>query len=239
MSEPCTIVVGARQLHDALRRFTGVIGEVLTFSDSEPLEAFNAIVSRRPHVVAFERLFAATSRGAALINRIKMDPALARVEVRIVAHDGTYARVSPRRTPPARSAAAGATETAVAVDTLAPPAASLDYRGTRRAIRFRMADATATHVDGMLSELIDLSTEGAQILSPAALKPGQIIRMALTDERGVVRLGGSVVWVSFEIPGGVSRYRAGVEFKDADAKTVDAFCKRHETSSKQHVSIWR
>ena len=174
-----------RELHDALRQHAGVVGEVLIFSDSEPLEAFKAIVSRRPQVVAFERLFAATSRGAALINRIKVDPALARVEVRIVAHDGTYARVSPRRTPPARWAAAGATETAVAVETIAPPAANLDYRGTRRATRVRMADATATHVDGVLAELIDLSTEGAQILSPTALKPAQLIRMALTDAGGV------------------------------------------------------
>ena len=33
---------------------------------------------------------------------------------------------------------------------------------------------------------------------------------------------------SFEIPKGVSRYRAGVEFKDAEPKAVDAFCKRHK-----------
>src|SRR5687767_15077942 len=46
------------------------------FSDADALRALELIAKERPESVALERLFAATSRGAALINRIKADPTL-------------------------------------------------------------------------------------------------------------------------------------------------------------------
>ena len=69
---------------------------------------------------------------------------------------------------------------------------------------------------------------GAQILSPAPLKPTQLIRLVLADDLDIVRFTGAVAWASFESPKGVSRYRAGIEFKGAEARAVDAFCKRHQ-----------
>ena len=77
MSTPCTVIIGAAELLDALRESAAGGGEVLSFEDKEPLKALEAITTRQPNVIALERLFAATSRGAALINRIKADPALA------------------------------------------------------------------------------------------------------------------------------------------------------------------
>ena len=63
--------------------------------------------------------------------------------------------------------AAGA---ATAIDAVAPPVplpeAYLDYAGTRRASRFRMAEGTQVQVDGALANVVDLSAIGAQILSP-------------------------------------------------------------------------
>jgi hypothetical protein len=246
MPEPCTVIVGASDLHDALRERAGASGEVLIFSDVEALKALDTITVRRPRVIALERLFAATSRGAALINRIKADPALSAVEIRIVAHDGTYARVSPRRTPsvpppaiavlgqialaPEIPPAAGA---ATAIETVEPPVplpeAYLDYAITRRAFRFRMVEGTPVQVDGTIANVVDLSAIGAQILSPAPLKPAQQIRIALVDDLGVVKFSGFVAWALFEIPKGVSRYRAGIEFKGAEAKALEAFCRRHKT----------
>jgi len=223
----CTVIVGAPELHDALRQLVSGDGEVLIYSDKQPLEALETITNRQPQVVVIERLFAVTSRGAALINRIKSDPALSGAEIRVVAHDGTYARVSPRRSAPAQPAHAAASE-GTAVETVAPPAAGLDYRGTRRAARFRMAEGTEAQVDGAPAGIIDLSTLGAQILSRAPLKPAQPIRIVLADAHGMVRFSGSVAWVSFEMPSGVTRYRAGVKFTNADAKAVEAFRKRHK-----------
>jgi hypothetical protein len=237
MSTHCTVIIGAIELLEALKQ-SATSGEVLSFSDNEPLKAIEAITTRKPDIVSIERLFAATSRGAALINRIKADPALVACEIRVVSVDGTY-RVSPRRAsaqpspaaavPPApsRSPALVIVEPGEVSQTPAPPAQNLDYRGTRRAPRFRMAEGTEAQVDGALATVVDLSTYGAQILCPTPLKPQQTIRMVLADDLGMVKFGATVAWAFFEIPKGVSRYRAGVEFKDAESKAVDAFGKRH------------
>jgi hypothetical protein len=242
MSTPCTVIIGALELLDALKQTMASGGEVLSFADNEPLKAIEAITTRKPAVVSLERLFAATSRGAALINRIKADPALTACEIRVVSVDGTY-RVSPRRTsappPPAAAAAPPAaapapaliviesTEPVNSTPAAPPPAQNLDYRGTRRATRVRMAEGTEAQVDGALATVVDLSTYGAQILCPTPLKPQQRIRMILADDLGMVKFAATVAWAFFEIPKGVSRYRAGIEFKDAESKAVDAFGKRH------------
>ena len=226
MSAPCTVIIGATELLESLRASAGAVGEVLTFGDKEPLQALAAITARSPSVIALERLFAATSRGAALINRIKADPALAGAEIRVLSTDGTY-RVSPRRAPASHppSSAAAEPEPAPAAHVSAQ---NLDYRGTRRAPRFRMTDGTEAQLDGAIATVIDLSTYGAQILCPTPLKPLQQVRMVLADALGVVKCNASVAWAFFEIPKGVSRYRAGVEFKNAEGKDVTAFCRRHE-----------
>jgi hypothetical protein len=252
MSKPCTVIIGALELLDALRESAGDNNEVLSFSDNEPLKALEAINTRQPAVIALERLFAATSRGAALINRIKADPTLTGVEIRVVSVDGTY-RVSARRTPapptpsaaPAPVALPAPSAPPVRVDDVAletvevvepsppvdkePPARNLDYRGTRRAPRVRMADGTEAQVDGALVKVVDLSAFGAQILCPIPLKPQQKVRMVLADDLGLVKFSASVAWAFFEIPKGVSQYRAGVEFNDAEPNAVDAFCKRHNS----------
>ena len=54
-------------------------GELLAFTDTDALRALEVISRRRPRLVALERTFAATPRGAALINRIKADPALSAI----------------------------------------------------------------------------------------------------------------------------------------------------------------
>ena len=242
MSTPRTVIIGAIELLDALSHSDAVEGEVITFSEHEPLKALQAITAGRPAVIALERLFAATSRGAALINRIKADPSLMRVEIRVVSVDGTY-RVSPRRSAAAAAApppstrleseaigASTAETDVVAADPAARTEAprNLDYTGTRRAPRFRMREGTEVQVDGALAIVVDLSTHGAQIVCPTPLKPQQQVRMVLADDLGMVKFSASVAWAFFEIPKGASRYRAGVEFKDAERRAVDAFCRRHQ-----------
>jgi hypothetical protein len=156
-------------------------------------------------------MFAVTPRGAALINRIKADPSLRDSEIRVLSHDSDYQRVVPRAPP--------------------PTAPALDQRGTRRAPRFRMAINVTAQLDGRNATVIDLSTVGAQIVTPAALKPNQKIAVALPDEVMSIRFTASVVWTSFEIPPNSGpRYRAGLDFPDADAHAVGAFCERHKAS---------
>jgi hypothetical protein len=215
--EPCTVLIAAPDLLPALKARTSEAGELLVFTDAEALRALEVITKRRPQVVALERLFAATPRGAALINRIKADPALTGAEIRVVSHDPSYARVSPPE-------AAAAPAPAPPIDTPAP----LDQRGTRRAPRFRIPGDVGVTIDGNPATLVDLSTIGAQVVSPTILKPNQRVRVSLADDQATVRVSAVIAWASFEIPARIGpRYRAGIEFVDADPAAVDAYCARH------------
>ena len=193
----------------------------LAFADTDALKALDVITRQRPSVVALERLFAATSRGAAFINRIKADPALASCEIRIVAHDSEYSRVSPRR--PGESAATAAPAAPAAVVEPPPVAAPLDQRGTRRAPRIRVVDNVEVLADGNPATLIELSLVGAQIVSASPLRPNQRLRMSLPDASRPIRFSAGVVWAAFEMPKTGPQYRAGIEFYDADAAGVTRF----------------
>lgn len=227
MAEACTVVIGAADLLPALTERSGAInGEVLAFSDQEAVAALEEIVRRRPHLVALERQFAATPRGAALINRIKADPELVGSELRVLAHDSDYARVLRR---PALAEPSVSSVPVPEADTPAHP--PLDHHGTRRALRFRIAGDMSMLLDGNAARLIDLSEVGAQVVSPTILKPNQRVRVALTDDHGALRFNGAIAWAAFEIPSQRGpQYRAGVNFVDADTDAVGAFCLRHKQS---------
>ncbi len=211
------MLIGSAELLPHLKDRTGSDpGDLLQFTDVDALRALEAITERKPAVVAIEKEFAATPRGSALINRIKADPTLTSCEIRIVSPTADPVKVSKGRGP----------EPAVAAG--APPA-PLDQRGTRRAPRFRVSGQVEVLVDGNLAILVDLSTIGAQVLSPTVLKPNQRVRMSLSDEHSSVRFNASVAWASFEIPKNTNpRYRAGIEFIDADKSAVNAYLARHK-----------
>jgi PilZ domain-containing protein len=247
VAQSCSVLIAATDVQPAFRQRAGALdGDVLLFSDGEALRALEAITSRRPRLVALERLFAATPRGAALINRIKADPALTTTEIRVLAHDSDYSRVLPR------SAAAGAAalhataepsshpapvaapvasaQSVAAAD--APAAATLDpgpldQIGTRAAPRYKTQKIEVL-IDGNPATLVDLSVTGAQVVSVTILKPNQRVRMAFSDEHGMVRFNAAIAWAQFEIPPRIGpQYRAGIEFVDADPDSIDAFCSRH------------
>jgi hypothetical protein len=211
VAETYTVIIGAAETLPALKERTGnANGAVLVFSDADFLDALNTITTRRARLVVLERLFAMTSRGAALINRIKSDPTLKQSEIRVIGHNSDYTRVIPRMAPPS--------------------APALDQRGTRRATRFPIATKVTVMVDSKQATLIDLSTVGAQVVSPGVLKPNQRVAVALTDDHGGARCSATVAWTKFEIaPTGGAVYRAGIDFENADGPLVDAFCARHRT----------
>ena len=213
-----TVLIAAPEHLQALKEREDFAG-AQTFSDAEALRALEVITRKRPDVVALERMFAATTRGAALINRIKADPKLSSCEIRIVAHDSTYSRG------PAGPPAAVSDGAAVAV--AAPPtpaAAPLDQRGTRRAPRFKIVDGVEVMVDGNAATLIDLSLVGAQVVSVTILKPNQRVRISISDGKKPLRFSAGVAWASFELAKTGPRYRAGIEFFDAESEAVQKFC---------------
>ena len=221
---PDTVLIASPEHLSALKAREDLDGAE-TFSDADALRALEVITRQRPAVIALERLFAATSRGAALINRIKADPSLSGCEIRIVAHDTAYSRVS-------RKPADGQAGVAPAAIAEAPPpdAAPLDQRGTRRAPRFKIVEGIEVTIDGNPATLVDLSLVSAHVVSPTILKPNQRLRIALPDTARTMRFSGAVAWASFEIPkGGAPRYRAGIEFFDADQGSVSKFIDSNKT----------
>src|SRR3954469_17235993 len=125
------LVIAAENLTPALRERVKVDGEILTYPDTEPIQALQMIMEQRPGLVVLERLFAATPRGAALINRIKSDPQLSHTEVRVMSHTGDYTRqvVKPTTStapPPGAHAGPAAAATVSAPQASSSPAATAE-----------------------------------------------------------------------------------------------------------------
>ena len=207
---------------DALPALEGRFGpgaDLQTFTDSEALEALDHIIRTKPAMVAMQDEFSSTSRGTALINRIKDDPTLLACEVRVLAHYTEMSRVAVKR-----GQAGGA---AVAVD---EPAPALDQRGTRRAARIRIKESVEVAVDGNPAALVDLSMVGAQVVSPTVLKPNQRVRVIIGDGKSAIRCSGSVAWAAFEMPKGMpTRYRAGIDWgMTNDGSAIEAFAEKNK-----------
>jgi hypothetical protein len=229
-----TVLIAAPEHLQALKEH---YSEALAFSDADALKALEAITREKPPAVVLEKLFAATSRGAALIKRIKADPALTGCEIRIVSHDGKP--LTPKKKKdgaPVTAGAPEATATPVAEPPAAPPppspapSAPLDQRGTRRAPRFNVAKGIEVTIDGKPAALINLSVVGAQVVSPTILKPNQRVRMTLPDRESSIRLMAGVAWAAFEMPKSGPVYRAGIEFFDAETGNLDRFIEKHKAS---------
>ena len=211
------VLIGPAGALPALRERLTPGAEVQSFTDTETLEALDHIVRSKPRIVALDYQFSLTSRGTALIDRIKDDPDLQACEVRVVAHDGALSRVAQRRK--------SGSQVTVAVD---EPKPVLDPRGTRRAMRVAIRDGVEALVDGNTATLVDLSSVGAQVLSSKMLKPNQRVRVTFADGQATIRCSGSIVWAAFEMPKGESaRYRAGIELTGADAVQLNAFAERY------------
>jgi hypothetical protein len=232
VSQPCTVLIASADALPALKKQAGSgDGELLAFTDAEALKALETITARKPAAVTLERVFASTPRGAALINRIKADPTLKHVEIRVVSPEAEVPRPTPAHAVDVQpSPVPASVSAALVVEPALSSTLALDQRGTRRAARFIIASHLDIVVDGNPAKLVDISTLGVQVISAMALKPNQRFRVGLTDEHGDIRLRGSVAWAFFEITSNGPRYRAGIEFLDANALAVDAYIGRHKGS---------
>ena len=240
MSAPA-VIIAALNLTQPLCQRLADEGELLTFADTEPIQALQTILEQRPRLIVLERLFAATPRGAALINRIKTDPQVSQAEIRVMSHTGDYTRVVSRgsgvaETPADTAIVSPASQVSVeprradaSVATADAPR-QLDWHGTRRASRFRIRQGVEIQLDGNPASLVDLSVMGAQVISATILRPNQRVRISVPSDDFVMRFRGAVAWAKFELPRPTEppRYRAGVEFADADATAMDDYCSKHK-----------
>jgi hypothetical protein len=219
------VLIGPEDALPGLQERLDSGADVETFADSEALEALDHIIRTQPRLVAMQDDFAGSSRGQALINRIKDDATLSDVEVRVMAKNAAQNRVAVKR------GSHGGTTTALAEDDAKP---ALDVKGTRRAARVRIKDGVEVSVDGNAAALVDLSTVGAQVVSATVLKPNQRVRVILGDGKNAVKCAGSIAWAAFEMPKGMpTRYRAGIDWGlTPEGPGVDAFCKKNKKVEK-------
>lgn len=229
-----TVLIAAAEHLPALLDRLDMVGAE-PFAHTDARRALDTITTQHPGVVAIERGFAATSRGAALINRIKADPALAGCEIRVLAHDAPHIRPHARAAyapPPAVPAPVADAVPAAAAPRPAPapapverpgPIVPAEFRGTRRVPRVTAVDDVEVLVDGNPATLVNVSALGAQVVSASVLKPNQRVRLWLHDPTRPIRFSGSVAWAAFEIPKSGPRYRAGIEFVDASPDVLTRY----------------
>jgi len=212
-------IISTPEHEDGLRKRLGADPAVLVFLDSDSLKALETITATRPQVVAFSPAFANTARGAALVARLRRDPSLSGIDVRVLLED-------ERQMPLLLADHAGPAEHAV-LETSRP----LDRAGTRTAVRYAM-QRRALMVNGERSALIDLSVTGAQVLLSVRIRPNEPVRLVLSSDAGDKRLQGATVW-SVAMPVGPSiHYRAGVQFANPDATWIEAYCHQHGHADK-------
>ncbi len=208
------MVIGPPDALDSLRDRLESGSDVYSFTDSEALEALDHVIRHKPRIIALDRGFAATSRGIALVNRIKDDRSLVSCDVRVIARDGSE-RIEP----------AAAPVIAPIVHEVTPV---LDEVGTRRTPRTEIRDGVELLADGNPATLVNLSMTGAMIVSKTVLKPNQRVRLVFGDGASAIRCNGSITWAAFEMPKGSSpQYRAGVDFIVVDSEALAAFAEKH------------
>jgi hypothetical protein len=103
------------------------------------------------------------------------------------------------------------------------------YLRVRQARRVKIQDGADVAVDGANSTLVDLSTHGAQVLSPRAIRPNCSVRLQLPSNSGALSCEARVVWVLVEQGQDPQNalYRAGVQFTDVDMPELEAFFAQH------------
>jgi hypothetical protein len=211
---PSVVVIGGPDQAVVLRTRLADEPSVFLYTDGEALKALDAILAHPPKILALDRSFALTARAASVVARLRAEPHV-KSDIRVLGEDaaGVPLLLDTRGT---------TIETAV-LKTSHP----LDYCGTRRAPRFVVGEDVNVVVNGERGQLINVSATGAQVVAPVRLRPQEPLRLALVDESAEVRLKAVVAWSVVEPARDSIRYRAGVEFINADALAVDEFCVRH------------
>ena len=182
-------------------------------SEADLLQFQDTLLSRPPDVLLMHSAFATTSRGATMIAGLKNNPRDTGTAIRVLIEDDvtpliiTEAALSP-------------------YDALLETSRPLDRAGTRQAARFPM-NRRPVAVNGDPGQLIDLSVSGAQVQSIVRLRPLKMARLVLPDDKGDIRMQGTVAWAIAVPGGGAIQYRAGVEFVNPNQKQLADFCERH------------
>jgi len=103
----------------------------------------------------------------------------------------------------------------------------------RLAARFRFHNPVTVQISGEASLLYDLSVAGCQFVSPAAVKPNQVVKLLLPSTPKPIGCSGKIMWARLEPPatGRLFGYRAGVRFTKPDHSAIEAFLAEHPATA--------
>ncbi len=76
-----------------------------------------------------------------------------------------------------------------------------EFSPARQARRLKMREDIDVVLDGSSSSLVDISSIGAQVLSPLALRPNRVVKMTLRGEEGALACKVRVMWATFRTEG--------------------------------------
>jgi PilZ domain-containing protein len=225
MLRDVTILIAEPQLLTTLRNEVTVTGRSLCFSASNLASALESIRALRPQIVGVESTFARSDKGRAFIDRLIVSTQAAS-EIQLVSHAGGRWTLTPLSVDPGTASRPQAVP--------APGVPAQAGLNTRRAPRFPVFTPAEAVIDGKPTNLVDISVLGAQVVSDPVLRPKQKIKVALPDvEETILRFTAHVAWSVFEKPRPekAPHYRAGMEFSDATALALAAYCQRHCSDS--------
>ncbi|MEO8682971.1 MAG: hypothetical protein ABI665_28250, partial [Vicinamibacterales bacterium] len=143
--ESATAFVVVRAEHvKAIRECLAGAWPVFVFEDADSLKVLAALLARVPTVLAIHQTFAATSRGATLVSRVKAEPRLIGTAIRVLIEDEGKAPLLLSQT------------TLSPEEALFATSRPLDQAGTRQAARYPM-NRLRISVNGEQGHLVDLS----------------------------------------------------------------------------------
>ena len=174
--------------------------------------------------------FADSSRGPALINRIKDDPALRGCEVRVMAHErGAEPRRRQARQPRRRRGRGRRSAEAGARSEGHPPRAAHPHQGRRRSRGRRQPGGAGRSVAGRRAGGLADRAEAESARPRGA------------GRRQAVKCAGAVAWAAFEMPKGMpTRYRAGIDWgiTRRSARSVDDVSPKKTARKTSNVSAY-
>lgn len=187
------------------------------FPATEVMRALEIIVRRPPTTVILDPMFVTTSRGTALVARIRHDARLAKLDLRVLTHADDLSTVPLTEWGPSGAAAAARKP--------------LDRWGTRSSVRVVMKSNVTVLVNGRPCQLLNLSLTGAQILSPGRVSPQQRVQLTLREGRPGTGLDCIIIWAVVEPAGTDLQYRAGLSFTNPDGPLLESFCRCYALES--------
>jgi hypothetical protein len=213
-----TVVIARSELVGAFQQHLGGDPTVIVMDGADGPRLLGT-GERAPQVVAVDPSVIGTGLGKWVLGELRDGGEFLKTEFRVLATDVTGVPILLRKPIEhgARLAIAGASQ-------------PLPRGHLRRVPRHPMEDGLHALVNGTSTALVDLSVLGAQVISPAVLRPNERVLMRiLVEADGDVRMKGAIAWSMFELPPDARspRYRAGLEFTTADATRLEAYCAEH------------